>query len=203
MHEFWSALGAIATFFAVVVALFGDRIRYRLDPPRLRIFLKDPLGAAGELHFFNPDTNEATKTLGLWHHVQVKSETRWRAVTGVYVYLLSIEVPDASGDFQSIWEGASPLGWRHEPGQQPKKIGHPAECDLCHVLKDPLQMRLSPLIKGQIPDTITGQVKMLFTLQARGSEADSNVLRIEISWDGEWSDTRTEMRRHLVVKTLS
>jgi hypothetical protein len=64
-------------------------------------------------------------------------------------------------------------------------------------------MRLSPLIKGQIPDTITGQVKMLFTLQARGSEADSNVLRIEISWDGKWSNTRTEMRRNLVVKMLS
>jgi hypothetical protein len=138
----------------------------------------------------------------LWHHIRVESQKRWKSVTGVYVYLLSIEVPDADGAYQPVWEGDARLGWRAEPNQQPKDIGSPAECDLCHVVKEPLQLGLSPLIRGQIPDTFTGNVKMIFTLQARGLEADSDVLRIQISWDGKWSDIRSEMRRHLVVKTL-
>jgi hypothetical protein len=41
---------------------------------------------------------------------------------------------------------------------------------------------------------------MRLTLQARGVEAESNVLRVQVFWDGEWSDNKDEMRRHFVVK---
>jgi hypothetical protein len=42
--------------------------------------------------------------------------------------------------------------------------------------------------------------RMIATLQASGIEAESNILRVEISWDGKWSDDMTELKRHLVVK---
>jgi hypothetical protein len=40
------------------------------------------------------------------------------------------------------------------------------------------------------------------TLQARGVEVESNLLHLEISWNGEWSDDMSKMKRHLVVKRI-
>lgn len=117
--------------------------------------------------------------------------------------MLSIEAPDASGDPKSIWDGYAALGWRHDPNPEPKVIGYRAECDLCYILRDPLEVRFSPLIKGQIPERFTEPFqKFVFTLQARGIEADSRLRRVEISWNGKWSDDKDEMKNYLVVKEV-
>ena len=133
------------------------------------------------------------------YHVRVDDLTRWNPVTGVHIFLLSVEAPDASDEL----DASSPLSWRNEPNPQPKTIGYHAECDLCYVIKEPREVRLSPLIVGQVPSIYAGPFKIAVTLQARGIEADLNPLRVEISWNGEWSDHREEMKHHLVVKTIS
>jgi hypothetical protein len=202
--QFWidwgvKALGALATFLAVLVALLGSRLRHWISPPQLRINLVSTDGWPGAIYVLDP-SGTARKTADvIWYHVRVENKTRWNPVTEAYIFLLLIEAPDNSGEFKPIWNGNAALGWRHEPSQQPKHIGYPAECDLCHVLKDPREVRLSPLTKGQVPDLFTGPFKIAVTLQARGIEADSDRLRLEISWDGEWSDDRTEMKRHFTV----
>ena len=151
----------------------------------------------------DPATNKATYlTSAIWYHVEVDNKTRWSPITGVHIFLLSIEAPDASGKFKPVWEGYAPLGWRHEPDPNPKTLGHSAECDLCHILKNPLEVRLSPIIKGQVPERFTEPFKFVFTVQARGVEGDSDPRRLEISWNGKWSDDRDEMKRHLVVKAV-
>jgi hypothetical protein len=193
-------LSAIATLLAVIVALFGDRLRYLFDPHKLRITLGNVEGSTAAIYVLDHVTNTATlQTPGIWYHIRVETRARWRPVTEVYIFLLSIEVPDAAGVFQRVEHEASALGWRNDPSTPPKKVGYPAECDLCHVLKEPREMRIGPAInKG--PILIRGSAKMRLTLKARGLEADSNTLRVEVSWDGQWSDDRAEMRRHLVVK---
>jgi hypothetical protein len=208
LWQFWTdwtvkTLGTLATFLAVLVALFGERWRHRMSPPRLKLELSSREGMLAELHGLDRASNEATprSTRGLWFHMRASNETRWKPVTGVHIFLRSIEAPDSSGEFQLIWEGNTALGWRHEPDKKPKTIGPPVESDLCHILKDPLQVRLSPIISGQVPDTFTKSFKFILTLQARGIEIDSSPRRIAISWDGEWSDDRAELaRHHFVVK---
>ena len=164
------------------------------------IALANAGGWPATLFTYDLASKTAAATAGIWYHVRVSNDTRWFNITGVHIFLLSMEAPDASGKFQTIWEGYTPLGWKLEPDPKPKIIGYPADCDLCHVINDPRQVRLSPLIKGQVPETFTSSFRIAVTLQARGIEADSDRLRIEISWDGEWSDNRDEMMRHLVVK---
>jgi hypothetical protein len=203
--QFWTdwgvkALGTLATLLAVVVALLGSRLRHWISPPRLRIDLVSADGFLGGIYVFDPATGRAQKTADvIWYHVRVENYTRWNPVTGTYIFLQSIEALDESAEFKPFWNGNAALGWRHEPNQQPKNIGFAAECDLCHVFKEPREVRLSPLIKGQAPDLFTKEFKIALTLQARGVEADSNRLRLEISWDGEWSDNPTEMKRHFRV----
>jgi uncharacterized membrane protein len=208
--QFWTdqtvkGLGTLFTFLAVFVALFGSWLRYRIFPPRLSIGLSSTEGMEATVYTLDRATNEATPlTRGLWYHVKVENDTRWQPVTGVHIFLRSIEAPDHSRAFKSIWQGYAALGWSHQGDKpEPKTIGYPAECDLCHVIKDPLEVRLSPLIKGQVPDTFTTPFNFIFTLQARGVEADSLPRRFEISWNGKWSDDRTEMTRtNFVVKQL-
>jgi hypothetical protein len=204
---FWiQLLGMLATVAAVIVALFLNWLRWRIDPPRLVLEHSDAEGWQGVVHFLDSQNNRATPIPinGIWHHVRVHNKTRWSPVTGVHIFLVSIEVPDASGDFKCIWEKLpAALVWRFETGNTKlKTMGHPEECDLCHVLKNTGELRLSPLIKGQAPDTFTGPfpLKLRLTLQARGVEADSDKYLLEVHWDGKWSDDKTQMSRHLVVK---
>ena len=44
--------------------------------------------------------------------------------------------------------------------------------------------------------------RIIVDLVALSDEAESNVLKIEISWDGLWSDDSDEMINHLVVKQM-
>jgi hypothetical protein len=169
----------------------------------LTIALASADGFLATLHTFDPATNTAQQqTNGIWYHVRAVNESRWHPVTRVHIFLLSIEAPDDSGEFKEIWAGDAALGWRHEANSEPKDVGYPVECDLCHVLRGAAEVRLSPITKGRAPDTLAGPFKISVTLQARGIEADSNLLRLEISWDGRWADGMTEMKRHLVVKPI-
>jgi hypothetical protein len=138
--QFWTdlsvkALGTVGTFLAVFVALFSSRLQRWMFPPRLIIKLSNADGVAANRYNFDSKTNTSQfQTSGFWYHVQVINETRWNSITRVHIFLLSIEAPDASGEFKPIWEGHAALGWRHEPNPEPKVIGYPAECDLCSLL---------------------------------------------------------------------
>jgi hypothetical protein len=115
-----------------------------------------------------------------------------------------MEFPDTSGQFKPVWAGSAPLGWRNDPNPEPKKIFESAECDLCHVLKHPRELKLSPMFRDRIPyHTFNRSCRMAVTLQARGSQGKSNFLRVEILWDGEWSDSATEMMSRLAVRATS
>jgi hypothetical protein len=151
------AFGALATFLAVFVALFGSRLQHWINPPKLTIRLADADGWPAVLHVTDLRTNTAQQTNGFWYHVRVDNKTRWKTITGVYVFLLSMELPDAAGEFQSVWNGYEPLGWRNEPNQQPKSVGYHAECDVCHILNEPRELRISPLKRGQVQEVRGGQ----------------------------------------------
>jgi hypothetical protein len=214
LWQFWTdwtvkALGTLATVLAVFVALFGSRLRHWLDPPKLVISLASAEGFPAVRYIINLKTNEAEhQTNGFWYHVRVDNKNRSTPATGVHIFLLLIEVPDASGDFKPVWNGYAKIGWRNDHNPEPKNIGYHAECDLCYVLSDPREIGLSPIIRGQVapetfqatPQTSTRPIRIAMELQARGIESESKVLRVEISWDGEWSEDVAQMKRHFVVK---
>ena len=207
LWQFWTdwvikALGTVATFLAVFVALFGSWLRNVLAPPQLTISLASRDGIPTTLVLTNKETTKVRQTPAFWWHIRVENHTRWNRVSDVYVFLLSVESPDAAGEFKPTWVGQAALTWQHEANPQPKKIGHTAQTDLCHILKEPLSLRLSPIVFGQVPSLYTQATRLRLTLQARGVEADSNQLQVQIAWDGQWSDDKAEMSRHLVVTVL-
>jgi hypothetical protein len=206
LWQYWTdftikALGTVATFLAVFVALFGAWLRNWIWPPTLTVSLVSSEGYSSNLWIFDKATGKQLhQTPGFWYHVSVENRTRWNPVTDLYIFILSIEVRDAAGNFIPSWVGRCPLGWRHESNPQPKKVGYSSECDLCHILKEPLEVRLTPIVPGQVPDVYGEPIRIALTLQARGIEAESKPLRIEISWDGKWADNKDDLKRHFVVK---
>jgi hypothetical protein len=206
LWQFWidwtvKALGVLATFLVAFVALFGAWLRNLIAPPQLRLELvsreADPL----PLVIFDKRTGaKQHETSAFWYHVRVYNNTRWNPVTDVHAFLLLIEQSDAAGDYKPLWVGQAALSWRHEPSPLPKRIGYSAEADLCHILQNPLQVQLSPIVPGAVPYVYAEACRIRVTLQARGLERDSELYPFEIVWDGQWSNDKVEMMRHLVVK---
>jgi hypothetical protein len=205
LWQFWlnfavGALGALATLAAVLVALFRDWLLYCIARPKPHLALVNPEGR----HYLSNRPDQSGRTTdGFWYHVRVENNSPWNPVSDLYVFLLSIEQADAAGDWKPVWNGDAALTWRHEANPQPKKIGIAAECDLCHLLKEPLALHLSPIIPISLtPSVFPEECRIALTLQAKGVEATSPRYRFEIFWNGEWSDDATKRARNLVIKTI-
>ena len=81
-------------------------------------------------------------------------------------------------------------------------VGRAEDGDLCSVVEGKW-LELQPLFNSFALDAKRDTAcKLLVTLQARGVEADSNLLRVKISWDGKWSDDAGEMAHHMVVEEV-
>ena len=206
--EFWmgwivQVAIAVGTISAVLVALFGGWLRGRLAPPRLMLKLENADGVKTPVSLKAPD-GSTRETMGRWYHVRVSNERRWSPATQVQVFLLRVEEPDAAGEFKVTWLGEIPIRWRdQEIKPLVRTIGHADDCDLCSVVEEKW-LELHPLV---IPHALDARrrtsCRLIVTLQARGVEADSNLLRVEIAWDGKWSEDADEMAHHMVVKGIS
>jgi hypothetical protein len=199
--NWWVNCGiALATLLAVVVALFGQKWQAWLLPPRLTLTLGRKEGEKTQLR----NQNDGTLVDDVrYYYLKVSNGRRWSPAEGVQVYLSRIEEPGQSGDVQVVWFGNVPIRWRdQEYVPLMRTIGSAAECDLCRVQKKG-GFSLMPLI---LPNNLNahwnGQFRLVASLQARSNQVDSEVVRIEISWNGSWEDGDVEMRRHLVINEL-
>jgi|SRR5882762_3785164 hypothetical protein len=206
--QFWWTWGAeaataVGTIAAVIVALFGGWLRARFAAPRLEINLGDRNGIYVPT-ILNPD-GEKIDTFSRWYHLRVENKRRWSPAKEVRVLLLKFEQRDAAGQYQTTWVGELPLQWSN-PQITPlaPTIGPAYDCVLCSVVKHPSgqhTLSLYPLIQPfHLTTSWQAKVEFALTLQARSLDSDSNVFRVAIAWDGQWTDDTLQMARHLVVK---
>ncbi|MEX0810279.1 MAG: hypothetical protein WD044_16255 [Dongiaceae bacterium] len=203
--QFWLQFGtqavlAIATIVVAVVAVFGERIRARIYPPMLNLKLLDAKGSLSPTYLTSPDGSTRTED-SRWYHVEVRNDRRWSPARQVQVNLVRVEEPDASGVFQITWRGALPFRWRYQEIHPiSRTLGAPADCDLCCVVKEKW-FELSSLIDvTSLKSRREQPFRMIVTLRAQSIEVDSKFLRLEIVWNGLWSDDSATMARNLVIK---
>jgi hypothetical protein len=118
---------------------------------------------------------------------------------------MRVEERTAGEDYKEVWSGEIPLKWRHMPPEVGgRTVGHSIESDLVSIFEvgrlmvHPVLMP-HPLAKYLHRD---GKCRMKLVLQARGLEADSNTLAVEIAWDGVWHNETQEIARHMVVREV-
>jgi hypothetical protein len=98
--------------------------------------------------------------------------------------------------------GAIPLTVRHE-GVVRRVIGPEVDFTLCAVYREDPQHRaqyfmLHPVVKAtDMPFYFDQPFKIALVLQAQSIETEPNLLRVEIIWNGQWSDDTERMSRNL------
>lgn len=208
--QFWwnwwvSAAVAIGTITAALVALFGQAFRSKFFPPRLALKLSVPEGEKARvcLTWFEQGESKERWEDARYYHLRVSNKRRWSPANKVQVFLIRMEEPGPDGEPQIAWTGDVPMRWRHQEVFPPARtIGPSADCDLCSVVKGKW-LELLPLIAPYNLEVKRRQKSLVvLSLQARANEADSAILRVQISWDGGWEDGAQEMKRHIVVKVL-
>jgi hypothetical protein len=203
----------VTTFLAVLLALFGERLRAAWFRPRLVLRLLSALGESTpaeikEQAVVNGRLQEiVVQTLSRYYHVEVSNRSRWPKATNVQIFVLRIEEPGPDGTPIRRWTGVVPLTWQWSVLHELRRtIGSPAIADLGCVVRGrgfSLSTQLVPSSAGgamvRPPDA---KFRMTVVLQARGDEGESDLLPIEIAWDGQWADGDAEMAQHLIVKEI-
>lgn len=197
---------AIATFSAVLVALFGKRIRAQWFRPKLTLTLDSTIGEkipAWILSYIDgreQRRSEATR----YYRIRVTNEERWQSATQTQVYLLRVEEPGPDNVLQTKWAGELPLIWTHQSiFPIARTIGPSATIDLCSVLQGK-GIYLHPLIEPiNFQLQYTNAVSLILSLQAKANEGESDISRFKIAWDGKWEDGDNEMAQHLIVKDIT
>ncbi len=204
--NWWVQLAvAIATVSAVLVALFGQGFRAKFFPPQLSLALANSDGEKTrvQLRWIENDIENERMEDSRYYRIRVTNARRWSPANQVQVVLLQVEEPAADGQFTSSWVGDLPLIWKHQPVFPVlRTIGPDSDVDLCSVVKDKW-LQLHPLIPPfDLEVRRRDSARMILSLQARANESDSQVIRVEISWDGKWHDGTQEMKTHLIVKVV-
>ena len=196
---------AIGTVGAVLVALFGQGFRAKFFPPRLSVTLPDQDGDKAKVRLTGTEDNAEKERLedARYYRLRVSNSRRWSPANQVQVVLIRVEEPTPDDDFAVSWAGNLPLSWTHQQLFPPlRTIGPSSEIDLCSVVKGK-GLQLHPLIVPfDLKVTRRNAARLILWVQAKSSETDSPVLRVEVSWDGQWHDGVQEMKRHLVITVI-
>jgi hypothetical protein len=191
----WAQIaGAAGTLAAVIVALFGVQLQRLLVPPRLNLRIDN---------FQGVDVREKLAVDGKkqevelrYFHLRVSNPHRWSAISAVKVFLQRIEDFSPGGGPRD-WRGEVPLPWRFPKEVPPAlDIGFPRDCDLCAVGSDGL-FRMFQATRWGFPGEYHAKkapISLTLTLQARGREADSKPLRLELIWDRKWPPVGLSLR---------
>ncbi len=199
-------LAGISTFLAVVVALFGRFIQGQIPVlrPRLKLALVPNYTVTRTL-LSGDQSGEEDLRLSVYFHARVSNtRRRWAPAHHVQVFIIRQELPDASGSYQTVWASEVPVEWdfqKVKPLQM--TIGYAQDVPVCSIVKEKW-VAIHPLIK---PYSLIRRwrepFKTAITFVAKSEEVDSEPLRIEIAWDGHWSDDVNQLtRQHLTVKEL-
>ena len=196
-YSLWiDGLYVLATLLLAAIAIWGDRIRQRWLRPKLRLVLDEPTLTSHS----GPDSK------GWYYHLRVVNDRRASPATNVRVLFQQMLKKGADDTWQERrFTGPVQVMWRW-PDYIPQftTIG-PDEYSAfaCIVEGDKaLQLRLYWYPNNLTPFIPPREITRL-QFKAVSDIAESNVLTIEIAWDGQWEQGSTEMARHMIIKKVN
>src|SRR5689334_1639224 len=102
----WTAVSAVGTLLAVLVALFGQVWRQWLVPPQLRLRLLDDGGESTTMHltWIDDAGEQQFKSVpARFYHLRVTNERRSFPATQPQLILLRVEELGAGEKYHEIW----------------------------------------------------------------------------------------------------
>jgi hypothetical protein len=197
---------AIGTVAVAVMAIWGERVRTWVAPPRLRLVLRSPRGVPAELVM--PGVNTAAPILSMYYHVKVVNDRPWLPVKDCRVLLTGYSKRGPDGRFHPD-DVPVPLQFpwapNHSQGERFRTIVTFQVIDLFRVVER------DSLIWPQLYDQVTSFKGYIAKGEAARYqiEIDAPGLPVsvpqvfEISWSGQWSFEPESMEKHLRVREVT
>ncbi len=201
----WSVqfAAAVGTVGAVVVALFGERIREWLWPARLAISIAEPDGELTEHR--NQNFPDQPGPAARYWHLRLSNQTSSRTgiARGMQLNLASMATPGPDGRFTARWNGSIPIPCKYQICRPLEHdVGPPIDFDIfCIYLVGTVPtLKLLPMIvPANLQSSFVGTTKIQLTVQPLGPEHIGRRYQVTVSWDGQWSAAASEMAAHLKV----
>lgn len=186
---------AAATLLLAVIAIWGESLRAKWVGPKLRLELIDSLG-----EFIRLNDGSSSR----YYHMRVTNERRAVKANNVRVVLTEVSRSSADQSIRpNVLSGPIQLEWQHGHSlPQFPALGPPLNCVLGRIVKGQAFRLLTLFDVSYLNLTASKDKKLIIEAIALSDETESNSVRVEIDWDGDWSDDTTEMSKHLVVKTV-
>ena len=199
-YKIWNlviqAAVAVGTLLLAFIAIWGDRIRSRYLGPKLKVSLLNPWGELNPLNDGRQCRN---------YHLKVTNNRQGTPAHNTQVLLMKIFRSAANGALvDKSFSGPLQLTWQF-PQYHPQllSIGPGRLCDLGRMIYgSPFELMLYFTPNNFTKDVEANQ-KIQVEVVAVADNGESEPTRIEIAWDGKWSDDTIEMSRHLVVKEVA
>lgn len=193
--EKWSIVvgiaGALATFLAVVVALFGEKLRQIWSSPKLQVMLFEPAITK---------TNAGMK--GWYYLLRTSNQSRSNPAANVRILLSKIErkAPDGSW-VEETFSGPVQVMWRWPQFMaQYQTIGPPQEATFACVHQNEKEISLCLYwFPNNMRQSILPGETVRLSFVAASDVAESDVHSVVISWDGKWNEDRAEMKKNLRI----
>jgi hypothetical protein len=192
----------ISAAVGFVIAIYGDDIRAFCRKPKLCISIPDP---EGEWTVITDNTTRKIIDNAIYFHVLLENEKPTRIARDVELYILECVVSDTQrNNVKMPLPCPLPIQARREfKGQRHDRIdvgGALFAYDLIRCLRSG---RIEVLLNCNRPNNfaawIQGKGSMSLWLEARGVNAASNRLFVNIQWDGVFPEENAGLGSHITI----
>lgn len=190
-------MAAIGTISVAIIAIWGDWIRTKLTPPKLKIVT---LNTRGEL------TNFSNGTQVIYYHLKVINSRPWTIAKNCKVLLKAISKELPSGLFQNLPLNANPSFIWAPSEITPQAINLAKEHVFDFGLLAENGTEFRPVL-NLFPNNFQGFVragqKIRLSLQPYADNYLTEKNQVfEVAWNGDWSDNLDTMSGNLTIREI-
>ena len=192
------SVSAVLTLIVIIVAIWGERIRQLWTTPKLHISLDS---SKGVLNVRN-DRKKAR-----YYILNVENKRRSAPAKNVRVLLANIlkRTPDGASWQEMNFSKPVHVTWRWPDIVPPyTTVGPKQQSTFGYVVEGEqhfcLQLYWHP---NNLDPKLPAKEPFRLEFKAVSDVAESNVLLIEIAWDGQWKEGNEEMQKHLTIKEIN
>lgn len=194
----WEAWAAIATFLAVLVALFGDTLRHRFLKPKLTLRMQ-----RGD----SPPGVHTDRKHAHYFHLVMRNESRLATARNVRVILTDVFAKSDS-EWELLGSPTIQTQWKHHATLPPAVTIAPN----CKMYADAFYIgegvgesiiNIHPVaMPHNLAEKILHQRKIALVFQPVCDELQAQKTRFEIEWSGEFFENRQDQLGRLTVRSV-
>jgi hypothetical protein len=196
---------AVGTLAIAVVAIWGEKIRSWVAPPKLEIRLHMKRGAP-TLLTIQGAINPGGGTPVMYYHLKVVNRRTWLPVTNCRVLLVGISRRGPDGGFHDIpMPVPAQVVWANE-GDTPKRvtITKQSVLDFGRVTEnEALFLPLLYVYPNNFQGVVAKNQAVRYSLEIDATNFVSSKPQVfEVAYDGEWEFEAEKMEQHLRISEI-